>query len=243
MHLQLSGVLGAVVVASMGCTTPRALDAAVGTDAPPADVTSADTPAASDAPGSEYVPPGFTRTEDLSSGGTHSFAAAGSVLRAATDYRMVVETDAGRIVIDLFEEDAPVAVNSFVFLARHHFFDGILFHRVIEGFMAQSGDPNTLVADRARWGFGGCGYEYDVESVPENTFDAAGIVATANAGPTTNGSQFFITFAARPSLPSTEYTIFGELTEGLDVLPAIVRGEPAAIPTAIETAYIVERPR
>lgn len=236
-------LLGIAIVALSGCTTPRPADDA-GSDAPPlADTSAADDTAMSiDAPSSEYVPTGFTRTPDLSAGGTHSFAAAASVLASGTDYQMVLVTDVGRIVIDLLEDDAPTAVNSFVFLARNHFFDGILFHRVINNFMAQTGDPNTLSSDRSRWGYGGCGYEYGVESVPENTFDAAGVVATANAGPTTNGSQFFITFVPYPTLPATDYTIFGQVSEGLDVLPMIVRGEPAATPTQIENAYIVERP-
>lgn len=196
-----------------------------------------------DAPLGMYIPAGFTRTPDLSAGGVHSFASATDVLTPSTDYAMVLETSAGRVVIDLFESDAPVTVNSFVFLARNHFFDGIAFHRVIEGFMAQTGDPNTLSADRSMWGYGGAGYQFGVESAPANTFDGAGVVATANAGPTTNSSQFFITFARTGGLSSADYTIFGEVTEGLTVLPSIARGEPPATPSVILSAYIVERPR
>lgn len=229
MKNRLLSVMGLVWIA--GCGTSAPLDAA-GSDA-----------SGVDAPEGEYIPAGFSRTPDLSAGGVHSFASAASVLAPSTDYAMVLETSAGRLVIDLFEADAPIAVNSFVFLARNHFFDGIAFHRVIAGFMAQTGDPNTLSSNRSMWGYGGAGYEFSVESTPANTFDGPGVVATANAGPTTNSSQFFITFVATPSLPITDYTIFGQVTEGLTALPSIVRGEPPATPSVIVRAYIVERAR
>lgn len=226
LFVALPGLVVASALWGAGCST------AAPTDVPRSDAPRADVPGAA-----------FTRTPDLSAGGTYTFAAADDVLAPNTDYAMVLETSVGRIVIDLYEEDTPVAANSFVFLARHHFFDGVAFHRVIDGFMAQGGDPNTLSADRSRWGYGGAGYQYAVESVPGHTFDHPGVVATANAGRTTNSSQFFITFAPATFLPPTDYTIFGEVIEGLDLLPSIVRGEPPATPTVIESAYILERPR
>jgi cyclophilin family peptidyl-prolyl cis-trans isomerase len=108
-------------------------------------------------------------------------------------------------------------VNSFVFLARDGYFDGTTFHRVLEGFMAQGGDPTGT-------GTGGPGYEF-VNEDSDLTFDKAGVVAMANAGRDTNGSQFFITFVPTPQL-NGDYTIFGQVISGMDVVNGITRRDP-----------------
>ncbi|MBX7195728.1 MAG: peptidylprolyl isomerase [Sandaracinaceae bacterium] len=222
-----------------GCPSSPATDAGAGTpDAPLA----LDAPSAPDAPG-EYVPDGFTRTPDLGDGSVHSFPAGPDmVLEAGVDYAMVLETDVGRLVIDLLEDEAPISTNSYVFLARQRFFDGTNFHRVIEGFMAQGGDPNTLGASRSRWGLGDAGYAMDIEVTSGGaTFDGPGVMGMANAGPGTNSSQFFLTFASAHHLDGGGFTIVGRVTEGLDVLPSIARGEPPTTPTVVTRAYIVQR--
>jgi cyclophilin family peptidyl-prolyl cis-trans isomerase len=127
----------------------------------------------------------------------------------------------GEFVIQLYPDKAPKTVNSFVFLARDGYFDGVTFHRVLEGFMAQGGDPTGT-------GGGGPGYQFENED-SDLTFDKAGVVAMANAGRDTNGSQFFITFAPTPQL-NGDYTIFGQVTEGMDVVNAITRRDPDQSP-------------
>lgn len=128
----------------------------------------------------------------------------------------------GQFVIQLYPDKAPITVNSFVFLARQGFFNGVTFHRVLEGFMAQGGDPTGS-------GSGGPGYEF-VNEDSDLKFDKAGVVAMANAGRDTNGSQFFITFGPQPSLDGG-YTIFGQVTEGMDVVNVITRRDPQENPS------------
>jgi peptidylprolyl isomerase len=133
----------------------------------------------------------------------------------------VTMANGGQFVIQLYPDQAPITVNSFVFLARNGFFDGVTFHRVIEGFMAQGGDPTGS-------GSGGPGYSFVNES---NTlsFDKAGVVAMANAGRDTNGSQFFIMFGAY-GLSENDYTIFGQVISGMEVVNGITRRDPAQNP-------------
>jgi cyclophilin family peptidyl-prolyl cis-trans isomerase/protein-disulfide isomerase len=133
-------------------------------------------------------------------------------------YLATIKTEKGDIVIDLFPDIAPLAVNSFIFLAENGWFDGITFHRVLPGFVAQTGDPTGT-------GFGGPGYTFSNEISPDHEFDQAGLVAMANSGPESNGSQFFITYDALPSLTGG-YTIFGEVREGMDVLMDITPRDP-----------------
>jgi peptidylprolyl isomerase len=178
---------------------------------------------------------------------THKFSAAAQVIDPQKQYVAVVETDVGSMVWSLNPTVAPIATNSLVFLALHHYFDGIAFHRVIDGFVAQGGDPNTLGTDRATWGEGGPGYTFVNEVSPSVNFTGAGIVAMANTGQAdSNGSQFFITFAAQPTLDQ-RYTIFGNVTEGSGVLPLIARGtgpmqaDPPTTPTRITDMYICEQ--
>jgi cyclophilin family peptidyl-prolyl cis-trans isomerase len=130
----------------------------------------------------------------------------------------------GEFTISLYSDKAPTTVNSFVFLAREKFFDGTTFHRVLDGFMAQGGDPTGT-------GSGGPGYEFKNED-SDLKFDKPGVVAMANAGRDTNGSQFFITFTATPQLDGG-YTIFGQVTGGMDVVNGITRRDPDANPNFV----------
>lgn len=186
-----------------------------------------------------YLPTGYGLVPFAGPDAQHDFPMASPVLEQGRDYQAVLETDAGRLVLDLFEDKTPNTVNSFVFLALRHYFDGIAFHRVIDKFMAQTGDPNTIAGNRNTWGTGGPGYGYGLEIVNGLRYDAAGVVGMARTNdPNSNGSQFFITFQATPSLDG-QYTIFARVAEGLDVLPKIVRGEPPQTPTRITRAYVV----
>ncbi len=161
---------------------------------------------------------GYTEAEPLSSERQTKFAKPEQVLEAGTDYRAVIETNKGRIVVDLFQDDAPETVNNFVFLARHGYYDGIVFHRVLEDFMAQTGDPTGS-------GRGGPGYEFGDETDNGRSHKQKGTLSMANAGPGTNGSQFFITFAQTPWLDG-KHTVFGQVTEGLEVLDKLQRIDP-----------------
>ena len=125
--------------------------------------------------------------------------------------------------VKLFAEEAPKTVNNFVFLARDGYYDGVTFHRVIPGFMAQSGDPTGT-------GRGGPGYRFEDEFHPNLRHDKPGILSMANAGPNTNGSQFFITFVPTPHLDDA-HAVFGEVTEGIDVVNAISPRDPSSATT------------
>jgi peptidylprolyl isomerase len=127
----------------------------------------------------------------------------------------------GEFVIQLFPDKAPITVNKFVFLAREGFYDGTTFHRVLADFMAQGGDPTGT-------GGGGPGYEFANED-SDLTFDKAGVVAMANAGRDTNGSQFFITFGPQEYL-NGNYTIFGQVVQGMDVVMNIRLRDPQQNP-------------
>ena len=133
-------------------------------------------------------------------------------------YLAVLQTDKGDITLDLFADQAPLAVNNFVFLARQGWYDGVTFHRVLPDFMAQTGDPTGT-------GYGGPGYAFDNE-ITDLKFDSPGVVGMANAGPGSNGSQFFITYAAAPHLDGG-FTIFGRLVSGMDVLQKLTPRDPS----------------
>jgi cyclophilin family peptidyl-prolyl cis-trans isomerase len=142
----------------------------------------------------------------------------------------------GKFVIELYADKAPITVNNFVFLAREGFYDGTTFHRVLEGFMAQGGDPEGT-------GGGGPGYQF-VNEINDLKFDKAGVVAMANAGKDTNGSQFFITFGPY-DLSESDYTIFGQVIEGMDVVNNITLRNPDQYPDypgdMIESIIITEQ--
>lgn len=136
----------------------------------------------------------------------------------------VIATSMGDITIRFYGNDAPKTVANFAKLAKEGFYDGVKFHRVIKGFMNQTGDPLSKDDTKmAAWGTGGPGYKFADEIDPAGALYQkgykTGVVAMANSGPNTNGSQFFIMAADYPLPPS--YTIFGEVTSGLDVVAAI----------------------
>lgn len=143
-----------------------------------------------------------------------------ALIDPAKQYIATLYLEKGNVVIELFADQAPLAVNSFVFLAENGWFDGVTFHRVIPGFVAQAGDPTGT-------GFGGPGYNFRNEVSSDLNFDRAGLVAMANAGPDTNGSQFFITYAATPTLNGS-YTIFGQVISGMDVVNALTVRDPSS---------------
>ena len=141
----------------------------------------------------------------------------------------------GEFIIQLYADKAPITVNNFIYLARKGFYNGTTFHRVIAGFMAQGGDPEGT-------GMGGPGYEFQNED-NDLLFDKPGVVAMANAGRDTNGSQFFITFGPADWL-NGGYTIFGQVVQGMDVVMSIALRDPATATTpgdVIETITIAER--
>ena len=131
----------------------------------------------------------------------------------AKDYSATIRTTKGDITVELFAGEAPMTVNNFVFLANEGFYDGVIFHRVISGFMIQGGDPTGT-------GTGGPGYRFrdELEAASAHGYDR-GTLAMANAGPNTNGSQFFVTHVDAPLPPA--YAVFGRTTEGLEVVDAI----------------------
>ena len=138
-------------------------------------------------------------------------------------YTAALETAKGDIVIELLAQAAPTTVNSFVFLAREGYYDGVTFHRVLPGFVAQGGDPTGT-------GSGGPGYQIPNEDAGL-LFDSAGLVAMANSGRDTNGSQFFITYAPQPGL-NGNFTIFGRVISGMEVAEALTPRDPDADPNA-----------
>ena len=150
-------------------------------------------------------------------------AAPAMQIDVSKSYTATLHTVKGDIVIELLPQAAPVTVNNFVFLARQHYYDGVTFHRVLPGFMAQGGDP-------AGTGTGGPGYFIPNED-SDLTFDGPGVVAMANSGRDRNGSQFFITYAAVPDL-NGGYTIFGRVTSGMDVAQSLAPRDPSKAPNA-----------
>jgi cyclophilin family peptidyl-prolyl cis-trans isomerase len=133
-------------------------------------------------------------------------------------YTATLHTEKGDIIIRLFTDKTPRTVNNFVFLSQQGFYNGTIFHRVIANFMAQGGDPTGS-------GRGGPGYDFKDEFHPSLKHDKAGILSMANAGPNTNGSQFFITHVPTPWLDN-KHSVFGEVTKGMDVLLAIQPRDP-----------------
>ena len=135
------------------------------------------------------------------------------VIDPSTTYTATIRTNKGTITAKLFADEAPNTVNNFVFLAREGFYDGVIFHRVIRGFMIQGGDPTGT-------GTGGPGYRFDDElDAARRHRYARGTLAMANAGPNTNGSQFFVMHADYGLPPS--YSVFGKAVDGLEVVDAI----------------------
>ncbi len=133
-------------------------------------------------------------------------------------YQATMSTDKGDIIIDLFTDKVPNTVNNFVFLARQGYYDGTIFHRVIADFMAQGGDPTGT-------GMGGPGYQFADEFDRSLKHDKPGVLSMANAGPDTNGSQFFITHVPTPWL-DLKHSVFGQVVKGMDVVMSIPPRDP-----------------
>ena len=132
-------------------------------------------------------------------------------------YTAMINTSKGMIEMKLYPEHAPVTVNNFVFLAKEGFYDGVSFHRVIEDFVIQGGDPTGT-------GRGGPGYKFEDEFKNNPLKHERGVMSMANAGPGTNGSQFFITHSPQPHL-NGKHTVFGKVMNGLDVVDSIEQGD------------------
>jgi len=132
-------------------------------------------------------------------------------------YRVTLETTRGTIELELYPQHAPNTVNNFVFLSREGFYDGVSFHRVISDFVIQGGDPTGT-------GRGGPGYRFEDEVADNPLTHERGVISMANAGPNTNGSQFFITHSPQPHL-NGKHTVFGKVVKGLDVMDEIEQGD------------------
>lgn len=145
-------------------------------------------------------------------------SAPANMLKTDKSYQAIIRTEKGDMKVQLFANAAPITVNNFIFLATQGYYDGTTFHRVIPDFMVQGGDPSGS-------GRGGPGYKFKDEFSPKHRFDRKGLLAMANAGPGTNGSQFFITHVPTPHL-NNRHTIFGEIVDGEDVLFAIRTRDP-----------------
>lgn len=157
-------------------------------------------------------------------------------LDTSKTYLAHFKTERGEIVAELYADKAPLTVENFVNLSRSGFYDGTTFHRVIAGFMAQGGDPTGT-------GRGGPGYHFGDEFHPDLRHDGAGVLSMANAGPGTNGSQFFITYGATPHLDD-RHSVFGRVVEGMDVLNSLRERDPGRDPNPgdrIDTVEIEER--
>jgi cyclophilin family peptidyl-prolyl cis-trans isomerase len=175
-------------------------------------------------PNNANLPEGYRALPYLASERRLVFEAPEIVIDVELDYVAILETNRGTITVELLPEAAPTTVNNFIFLALHKYYDGVVFHRVIEGFMAQTGDPTGS-------GTGGPGYTFADEFGSGLTHAEAGLLSMANAGPGTNGSQFFITFAPTPWLDNA-HTIFGRVIDGAEVLDLITRVDPTQ-PSAV----------
>ena len=174
---------------------------------------------------------------DKSEPETRQFSGAEEVLEEGVDYYAIFCTGTGAVYVDLFEDFAPVTVNNFVFLAQQGYYNNTNFHRVIQDFMAQAGDPTNT-------GGGDPGYSFADEFVGFLSFDQPGLLAMANAGPGTNGSQFFITTVPTPHL-DFRHTIFGKVLSGQENVEAIELRDPATASgegTTLDTVVIVENP-
>ncbi|MCE7989649.1 MAG: peptidylprolyl isomerase [Caldilinea sp. CFX5] len=143
------------------------------------------------------------------------------------NYKATIETPRGNIVIELYPQHAPKTVNNFVFLAKEGYYDGVLFHRVISDFMIQGGDPTGT-------GRGGPGYKFEDETKGNPLKHETGVLSMANAGPNTNGSQFFITHSPQPHL-NGKHTVFGKVVEGQKVVDAIRQGDAMTKVTIAES--------
>ena len=142
------------------------------------------------------------------------------VIDPAREYTATIETEKGDITLELYADIAPTTVNTFVFLANDGWYDDVTFHRVIEGHVAQAGDPTGT-------GFGSPGFTYGLELDPDYRFDDVGVIGMANSGPDANGSQFFITYEPKPTLDGN-FTVFGKVIDGMDVVENLTPRDPSS---------------
>lgn len=184
----------------------------------------AQTPAPTTAPTRPATAPTFAPVPYLSARPVRTFKEPGWVIDPAKTYRAVLKTNKGDVTVELAARQAPKAVNNFVFLALNRFYDGTRFHRVVDGFMAQTGDPLSAdAAQKTKWGTGGPGYGFFVELDEGLKFNAAGVLGMARSQSYfSQGSQFFVTLAPADFL-SGEYTVFGRVVAGQDVLAKLTR--------------------
>jgi peptidyl-prolyl cis-trans isomerase B (cyclophilin B) len=148
------------------------------------------------------------------------------VIDIKKNYEVHMKTNRGEIVIELAPQYAPKTVNNFVFLIREGFYDGVTFHRVIPDFVIQGGDPTGT-------GMGGPGYKFEDETFDNPLKHETGVLSMANAGPNTNGSQFFITHSPQPHL-NGKHTVFGKVTSSMDIVNAIRGGDVMEEVTVLE---------
>ena len=141
------------------------------------------------------------------------------ILDLTKKYQAILQTEKGDIEVDLFADKVPETVNNFVFLAKEGYYNGTIFHRVIENFMAQGGDPTGT-------GRGGPGYQFSDEFDPDLRHNKPGVLSMANAGPNSNGSQFFITHIPTPWLDN-RHSVFGQVARGMDTLLSIPPRDPS----------------
>ena len=221
--------LGAVLTLSL---------TACGSDKAPADTSSA--PVASDAPAADAPASGASGcpAADGSATKRQSFESAPPMcIDTAKTYVATMDTTKGSMTFELLDERAPITVNSFVVLARYHYFDGIGFHRVVPDFVLQGGDPEGT-------GAGGPGYEF-ADELPQAGEYKIGSLAMANAGPNTNGSQFFVISGTQGTQLPPSYSLFGQLIEGQETVDAIaalgVGDGPPKEPVTINSVMITEK--
>jgi peptidyl-prolyl cis-trans isomerase B (cyclophilin B) len=141
-------------------------------------------------------------------------------------YKISMETTRGTIELEMYPQFAPKTVNNFIFLTKEGYYDGVVFHRVIANFVIQGGDPTGT-------GMGGPGYKFEDEFIGNPLKHERGVMSMANAGPGTNGSQFFITHSPQPHL-NNKHTVFGKVVSGLEVVDAIRQGDKMVKVTVVE---------
>ncbi len=228
MRITALVLVGIVTVSLMGCsqaaTTP--------------------TPSAGSKPQATAIPTQSGGTQPVAKKKTYSTPPP-MTIDVNRKYIATIETSKGKIVAELFAKDAPKTVNNFVFLSREGFYNGTTFHRVLPNFMAQGGDPTGT-------GSGGPGYSFEDEFSTKLRHDSAGTLSMANAGPNTNGSQFFITYVPTPFLDAYNpdgtlkkcgpgvscHAVFGKVIQGMDVLEKIKPRDPSQNPNFLGDSII-----
>ena len=228
---------GAAPSGNAGAASPTSAPTSTATTVPAGDAAAASADAtATPAPTATPLPTAVAGADPGPGGVKQWREPPPRIIDPEASYSAVINTSAGAITVELLTGDAPATVNNFVFLAREGFYDGVIFHRTIPGFMIQGGDPTGT-------GGGGPGYRFADEMVQRPY--TRGVMAMANAGPNTNGSQFFLMHADYPLPPN--YTIFGQAVSGLETIDAIAtaptkpggEGSSPVTPAVIQSVEIV----